>query len=143
MTPDPSPFDPDFAPTAPETPPPPAGWYPDPSGRHEQRYWSGALWTKQVADGGQSSVDPHGVSGIPKGGAGAVVAGIGALVLVLTCVGYARLVSLAEQAEAESGILGPAEGYGFMTIILIFPCLLGAGLLIGGVSSRTRRPPKM
>jgi hypothetical protein len=38
-------------------PAPAAGWYPDPSGRHELRYWSGALWTEHVADGGQSSVD--------------------------------------------------------------------------------------
>jgi hypothetical protein len=33
-------------------------WYPDPCGRHEQRYWDGEAWTHHVADGGQSSVDP-------------------------------------------------------------------------------------
>jgi hypothetical protein len=35
-----------------------AAWYPDPTGRHEFRFWSGANWTDHVADGGQSSADP-------------------------------------------------------------------------------------
>jgi Protein of unknown function (DUF2510)/HIRAN domain len=35
-----------------------AGWYPDPSGRHEHRFWSGTLWTEQVADSGEPSIDP-------------------------------------------------------------------------------------
>jgi len=26
-----------------------AGWYPDPAGRHEHRYWDGARWTEHVA----------------------------------------------------------------------------------------------
>jgi len=39
-------------------PPPPAGWYADPSGRHELRYWSGAIWTEHVADASHQSVDP-------------------------------------------------------------------------------------
>jgi hypothetical protein len=35
-------------------------WYPDPAGRHEFRYWDGASWTQNVADGGAQSVDPLG-----------------------------------------------------------------------------------
>jgi hypothetical protein len=27
-----------------------AGWLPDPSGRHTQRYWDGHRWTDQVSD---------------------------------------------------------------------------------------------
>src|SRR5208282_1774665 len=27
---------------------PPSGWYPDPSGRHEQRYWHDGRWTEHV-----------------------------------------------------------------------------------------------
>ena len=30
---------------------PDPGWHPDPSGRHEYRYWAGASWTDAVADG--------------------------------------------------------------------------------------------
>lgn len=34
------------------------GWYKDPSGRHEQRYWDGTVWTGNVADGGVLGDDP-------------------------------------------------------------------------------------
>ena len=37
---------------------PPATWYPDPSGRHEHRYWDGERWTEHVADAGIAAVDP-------------------------------------------------------------------------------------
>jgi Protein of unknown function (DUF2510) len=40
---------------------PQSGWYPDPTGRHENRWWDGNDWTDQVADGQTVSVDPvHG-----------------------------------------------------------------------------------
>jgi hypothetical protein len=35
------------------------GWFPDPAGRHEHRWWDGERWTVQVADHGVTSVD-HG-----------------------------------------------------------------------------------
>ena len=35
----------------------PADWYPDPSGRHEHRYWDGTRWTEHVASHGRQSVD--------------------------------------------------------------------------------------
>jgi hypothetical protein len=31
---------------------PPAGWYVDPSGQYEFRYWDGEAWTDHVASGG-------------------------------------------------------------------------------------------
>lgn len=36
----------------------PAGWLPDPSGRHERRYWSGRSWTEHVTSGGVPGSDP-------------------------------------------------------------------------------------
>jgi hypothetical protein len=36
----------------------PAGWYPDPSGRFEMRYWDGNAWTEHVARQGQQYTDP-------------------------------------------------------------------------------------
>jgi uncharacterized protein YxjI len=36
----------------------PAGWYPDPFGRHESRYWDGKRWTEHVASHGRQAVDP-------------------------------------------------------------------------------------
>lgn len=38
----------------------PAGWYEDPSGRHQHRYWDGTRWTDDVADAGTASIDPLG-----------------------------------------------------------------------------------
>ena len=48
---------------APQAPPPPVenppfGWYEDPSGRHEKRYWDGTRWTEHVSDGEVRSSDP-------------------------------------------------------------------------------------
>lgn len=36
----------------------PAGWYADPSGRYELRYWNGDKWTEHVSRAGQQSTDP-------------------------------------------------------------------------------------
>jgi hypothetical protein len=35
----------------------PAGWYPDPQGGHQHRYWDGNTWTDQVADSGVAQTD--------------------------------------------------------------------------------------
>ncbi|MGA2522035.1 MAG: PH domain-containing protein, partial [Acidimicrobiales bacterium] len=41
------------------TPPPvPAGWYRDPGGRHELRFWDGSGWSDHVSDAGRTAVDP-------------------------------------------------------------------------------------
>jgi len=36
----------------------PAGWYADPSGRFELRYWDGTAWTEHVSRNGQQFTDP-------------------------------------------------------------------------------------
>src|SRR5688572_22512252 len=36
----------------------PAGWLPDPSGKHDHRYWDGTQWTDNVSDAGVASTDP-------------------------------------------------------------------------------------
>jgi hypothetical protein len=36
----------------------PAGWYADPAGRFELRYWDGGQWTEHVARGGAQYTDP-------------------------------------------------------------------------------------
>lgn len=43
-----------------------AGWHPDPTGRHQYRYWDGSQWTDDVADAGVGAVDP--VGGGPSAG---------------------------------------------------------------------------
>lgn len=37
---------------------PQPGWYADPSGRHQLRFWNGADWTEHVSDNGVASVEP-------------------------------------------------------------------------------------
>ncbi len=37
---------------------PAPNWYPDPSGRHELRYWDGATWTDHISDQGVTGTDP-------------------------------------------------------------------------------------
>lgn len=36
----------------------PAGWYDDPHGRHQSRWWDGTRWTENCADDGAPVVDP-------------------------------------------------------------------------------------
>ena len=37
----------------------PAKWYPDPTGRHDHRYWDGTKWTHHVADLGVAATEPY------------------------------------------------------------------------------------
>ena len=34
------------------------GWQPDPTGKHDHRYWDGAQWTEHVSRAGQQYTDP-------------------------------------------------------------------------------------
>jgi putative membrane protein len=45
----------------------PSGWYADPSGRHEQRYWREGTWTEHVSNGGTTSTDALGIDVPDKG----------------------------------------------------------------------------
>jgi len=40
------------------TQPTPSSWQPDPTGRHQYRYWDGVQWTDQISDEGITGVDP-------------------------------------------------------------------------------------
>ena len=41
----------------------PAGWYPDPFGRFQVRYWDGNVWTQNVSTNGATAIDAP--SGVP------------------------------------------------------------------------------
>jgi putative membrane protein len=45
----------------------PAGWFADPAGRHDVRYFDGTRWTADVRDQGVAGVDPPGGPGRPSG----------------------------------------------------------------------------
>jgi hypothetical protein len=42
------------------------GWQPDPTGRHDHRYWDGSAWTDNVADAGVASTDAYEVVDAPE-----------------------------------------------------------------------------
>ena len=44
----------------------PAGWYPDPTTRHELRYWDGYAWLDNVSDSGVAGADPLGGKPMPR-----------------------------------------------------------------------------
>ncbi len=43
-----------------------AAWQPDPTGRHQVRFWDGSRWTDHVADDGVQSTDPVGEADAPR-----------------------------------------------------------------------------
>jgi hypothetical protein len=44
----------------------PSGWFPDPHGRYEHRWFNGTAWTADVAADGQRFVDPLGAAPAPR-----------------------------------------------------------------------------
>jgi hypothetical protein len=48
---------PAYQPAAAATPAVPAGWYADPAGRFDLRYWDGSAWTEHVSRAGQQYTD--------------------------------------------------------------------------------------
>jgi hypothetical protein len=68
--------------------PTPAGWFPDPLGRHEHRYFNGTSWTADVSSEGHRYVDPLGTAPGPAPGADrAARNGIATAALVCGIVG--------------------------------------------------------
>lgn len=67
----------------------PSGWFPDPHGRHEHRWFNGTAWTADVADGGQRFIDPLGAApsfgAPPSFGAAAAKRGNGPATAAITC----------------------------------------------------------
>ena len=47
----------------------PANWHPDPTGRHQLRYWDGSTWTDHVSDNGVVGLDAVARPGVPRSGA--------------------------------------------------------------------------
>ena len=54
----------------------PANWYPDPTGRHQHRYYDGSAWTDHVANDGIQSTDPIGGPPPPARGLDRLDAGL-------------------------------------------------------------------
>lgn len=61
----------------------PSGWFPDPLGRYDHRWFNGSSWTSDVSVDGQRFVDPLGVS--PGGAGGPASAGNRAATAAMIC----------------------------------------------------------
>ena len=66
---------------SPPQPATPAGWYPDPSGTGQQRYFDGTTWTDQFAP-----VDLGGPPPKKKGSKGKIILGVLAAVVLLIII---------------------------------------------------------
>jgi Protein of unknown function (DUF2510) len=75
--------------------PPSAGWLPDPTLRHELRYWDGEKWTKHVFDGGRQSVEQGPRSRLARTALGAFAVGSGLLLATPLTLGLLGGVDLA------------------------------------------------
>lgn len=71
-----------------------ADWYPDPTGRHERRYWNGTAWTEHVWAGGNQSLDPIATP----------TAAVSSTTAVTTQVGGKPLSSVTVEAAADASI---------------------------------------
>jgi hypothetical protein len=107
-----------------------AGWYPDPSGEPQQRYWNGEQWTKQtrpypaptahatgIAAGADPQVNPAAAAAAPTtstrpSSAGRTIILVG-LAIVLSAVGIGAVVfsrQSADQAAREAAEQGAQIG---------------------------------
>jgi hypothetical protein len=134
--------------TEPPEPEQPSGWFPDPNGRHEHRYFNGRTWTADVSDGGQRSIDPLGSGPSPaaayvpaRRGNGmataALVCGIGAVLLgwipFLVVAGFVLAVLalvFGVQGVRRSNLTGSGRGQAVAGIVL---GALGVALSVIGV----------
>jgi uncharacterized protein YxjI len=82
----------------------PAGWFPDPTGRYEVRYWDGTEWTSHVSVQGQASVDPDPIGAAPTAAAASQQQPLP--------VGTDDPARIERQVQKQAGISPPADGGG-------------------------------
>lgn len=116
------------------TSPPPADWYPDPSGAHELRWWDGDRWTDGVSDGEAVDRDPLDPRGAQAAWAARrdtrapwpgwiAAAAVGGMV-----VGVASAILLATAADAAGG---GRLGVVLAGVVGLYGTLLGTCVLVG------------
>lgn len=125
----------------------PSGWFPDPHGRYEHRWFNGTAWTADVADAGERLVDPFGAAPLPRARPGGD-SGNRPATVALTCgvigatlawmpfavvVGFAlAVVALVFSVRGRRRAALVGTGRGFATAGLITG-VLGLGLSVVGV----------
>jgi hypothetical protein len=113
--------------------PTPAGWYTDPSGRYELRYWDGSRWTRDVRGQGPAGTAEPGATGPPEGvgtPAEVTIAGAGATTAA-DLQGGAPEGHQLTRAERQASLHGAPRGRRRWMII----GAIVAVLVIGGVAA--------
>jgi hypothetical protein len=95
----------------------PSGWFPDPHGRHEYRWFNGHAWTADVADEGRRMIDPNGAAPLARGDRPG--AGNGIAVAAISC----GLVALL---------------FAWMPVLVVVGIVLGVLGLVFGIRGRRR-----
>jgi hypothetical protein len=119
-----------------------SGWYRDPTGRHEYRYWDGIQWTEHVSDGGNASGDP-----LPTAPPRVVEPAPAPLLTVAPAAPVASAVAVLPHAATQSrevvattraltvGTAFTALGVVFYTIVALLSAVLGTQVRAGSVPS--------
>jgi hypothetical protein len=108
----------------------PAGWYADPSGSGQQRYWDGSAWTEHYAPGAGGQAPQPAYAAAPAQPVGPApnlwwAAPAAALIAIIGAAGKWVTVSLGgEELDSETGLGG---GDGFFTLIT---CVIAVVLLV-------------
>jgi uncharacterized protein DUF2510 len=97
----------------------PSGWFPDPHGRHEYRYFNGHAWTADVADEGRRMIDPHGAAPLRRNDRPNAGTGNGIAVAAISC----GLVALL---------------FAWMPVFVVIGLTLGVLGVVFGVKGRRR-----
>lgn len=84
----------------------PTGWYPDPTGRHELRYWAQGRWQASVSNANRVSGDPVGTATFPPPAVG-VTAGAAAIVDAAPAPAQPSAAAPAPSSDAPAPTAGP------------------------------------
>jgi hypothetical protein len=111
----------------------PAGWYADPSGSGQQRYWDGTQWTEHYAPA-PGYAQPH-AARPPVGPAPNLWWAVPAFALLALIGSAGKWVSASFNGEEVKSVTGLGGGDGWLTLV---PVLIALGLMIGWRQNRTR-----
>ncbi len=105
----------------------PAGWYSDPAGRYENRYWDGDQWTEHVASAGVASTDPLEPVAEP---------------VVQAATVPVAAVPMTTTSDRKTGLRAmPWWAWGLIGVVALFFGVGAVGAATGGNDSKTNESP--